>query len=197
MEQAGPAGTGSGVGPGVVPGVGTGVVYARDAIQLVRTLSQTHLSLSQMADQKASILMGANFLVFTISVGQAARGSLPLPLLVMACTAFVSAVCAVLAIMPAVRPPAIPRDKENILFFGVFSQVSEEEFASRVLESLRGDESLFRAMLRDTYQNGQVLQHKKYRMLRFAYATFLVGLGLTLMAFLAVHYVPLPAGWRS
>lgn len=158
--------------------------YVRDAIYLVRTVTQANLSLSQMADQKASILMGATFLVFTISVGQASKGSLPLPLLVLAVSAFLSAVCSVLAIMPAVKPPPVPREAENILFFGVFSQYSEAEFAEKVLANLQTDEAVFRTMLRDIWQNGQVLQRKKYKLLRTAYAIFLVGLGLTLLSFL-------------
>jgi hypothetical protein len=39
-------------------------------------------------------------------------------------------------------------------------------------------------MLRDIYQNGQVLQRKKYRLLGYAYRIFLVGLTVTLITFL-------------
>ena len=157
--------------------------YSRDAIHLVRTATQTNLTLSQMADQKASILMGATFLVFTIAVGQVAKGSVPLSLLILAFSAFVSAVCAVAAIMPAVKPPAMVTGSENVLFFGVFSQLSEVEFTDRVLERLHDDEDVFRTMLRDIYQNGVVLQRKKYRYLGMAYRIFLVGLTLTLVTF--------------
>ena len=44
--------------------------FSNHAIHLIRTSQQINLTLSQMADAKASILMGATFLVFTISVGQ-------------------------------------------------------------------------------------------------------------------------------
>ena len=46
-------------------------------------------------------------------------------------------------------------------------------------------------MLRDIYQNGQVLRHRKYRFLGYAYGLFIVGLVATLAAFvveLAVGY---------
>ena len=62
--------------------------FSNHAIHLVRTSQQINLTLSQMADAKASILMGATFLVFTISVGQAKNGTLPLPLGVLALFAF-------------------------------------------------------------------------------------------------------------
>ena len=45
-----------------------------NASNMLRTAQQIQYQLSQMADQKASILMGATFVVFTISVGQARSG---------------------------------------------------------------------------------------------------------------------------
>ena len=160
--------------------------FSIQAIHLVRTTQQINVTLSQMADQKASILMGATFVVFTISVGQASKGDFPYALMVLAISAFLSALCAIAAVLPSIRPPraAAQADKENMLFFGVFSQWGEEEYADRVLDVLRSDETVFRAMLRDTYQNGVVLQKKKYRYLGYAYRIFLVGLTLTLITFL-------------
>jgi hypothetical protein len=160
--------------------------FSVQAIHLVRTTQQINVTLSQMADQKASILMGATFVVFTISVGQASKGDFPYALMVLAISAFLSALCAIAAVLPSIRPPrsAADADKENVLFFGVFSQWSEEEYADRVLNTLRSDETVFRTMLRDTYQNGVVLQRKKYRYLGYAYRIFLVGLTLTLITFL-------------
>jgi hypothetical protein len=38
---------------------------------------------------------------------------------------------------------------------------------------------------RDVYQNGQVLAHKKYRLLRVAYSIFIVGLVASVVAFAA------------
>jgi len=171
--------------PPAAGGAGAAAGYTRDAIYLVRTVTQANLSLSQMADQKASILMGATFLVFTICVGQAGRGQLSLALIVLALSAFVSAVFAVAAIMPAVKPPVLPEDKRNILFFGVFSHLPEEEFVDRMLANLHTDEDVFRTMLRDIWQNGQVLQRKKYRLLGHAYRAFLAGLVLTVVVFVA------------
>jgi hypothetical protein len=167
--------------------------YTRDAIYLVRTVTQANLSLSQMADQKAGLLMGATFVVFTIAVSQASRGPVPLSLLLLAVFAFVSAFCAVAAIMPAIKPPPRPSGNENILFFGVFTAMSEDEFTERVLEQLHSDEAVFRTMLRDVYQNGQVLQRKKYRLLGWAYRLFLTGLTLTVISFLVEHRTTIEA----
>ena len=158
--------------------------FSAQAIHLVRTATQANLSLSQMADQKASILMGATFVVFTITVGQAARGQSPASLLVLALFAFISAMFAVAAVVPSVGGRAPENSSPNLLFFGVFSHLSEEEFIARMLAELRSDEQVYRTMLRDIHQNGQVLQHKKYRFLGYAYRSFQIGLILTLVTFL-------------
>ena len=154
------------------------------AVHLVRTATQTNLTLSQMADQKASILMGATFVVFTLAIGQARNGSVPLALLVLAAFAFLSAMCAVAAILPSFSSKGGAATQPNLLFFGTFTQWDEDEFADRVLAELGDDERIYRTMLRDIHQNGMVLQHKKYRFLRLAYLLFLAGLVVTFAIFL-------------
>ncbi len=154
-------------------------VFPPNAIHLVRTTQQINVTLSQMADQKASILMGATFVVFTISVGQASKQGLTIALSVLIIFAFLSAMLAVFAIMPAVRPK--PNTTRNVLFFGYFTNMSEEDYVGEVLDDLQNDEMIYRTMLRDVYQNGQVLQHKKYKYLGYAYRVFLVGLVLTVL----------------
>ena len=158
--------------------------YSKDSIYLIRTTVQTNIALSQMADQKASILLGATFVVFTLVISQAGKGVLALPLLILATFAFLSALCAVAVVMPSVRPARRAQAGSNILFFGVFAQMGEQEFADTVLEELKDPERLFRLMLRDVWQNGQVLQRKKYRFLGYAYGLFLIGLTGTMVAFL-------------
>lgn len=160
--------------------------YSNHAIHLVRTSQQINLTLSQMADAKASILMGATFLVFTISVGQATNGALPWSLAVLALFAFISAMCAVFAVLPSISTPSsakINDGKPNKLFFGYFTHMDEAEWTDSVLADLRADETVFRTMLHDVYQNGQVLQRKKYKYLAYAYKSFMAGLCLTAVTF--------------
>ncbi|MBK7283867.1 MAG: hypothetical protein IPI83_05305 [Sphingomonadales bacterium] len=159
--------------------------FSPNAVHLVRTTQQINLTLSQMADQKASILMGATFVVFTISVGQAGKQGVTAAILVLALFSFISAMLAVFAILPSVATKPIPGGHPNILFFGTFTMMGEDEFADAVLGELKSDETIYRAMLRDIYQNGQVLQRKKYRFLGYAYRAFLAGLVLTVATLIA------------
>ncbi len=164
--------------------------FPPNAVHLVRTNQQLTMQLSQMADQKASILMGATFVVFTISVGQLRDGQMNIPLSILATFAFMSALLAVSAVLPRVgkAPPIVYRDGKdhsNILFFGRFSQMTEDEFIGAVKERLLTEDDLYETILRDTYQNGVVLARRKYRYLAYAYRMFVVGLTLTFVAFAA------------
>jgi hypothetical protein len=111
------------------------------------------------AVQKANLIMGAAFVVFTLAVGQARAGTMLLPITILASGAFVAAVFAILAVIPKVtRPGESIENSDNILFFGVFSRLDENEFIERVIDRLESDESAYRTMLRDIYQNGRVLE---------------------------------------
>jgi len=157
--------------------------FSHNAIHLVRTTQQQTLLLSQMADQKASILMGASFLVFSISVSRAFAGHLPVSLAILAGFAFMSSVCAVLAVLPTLAGGKKGPIGGNKLFFGHFANRDEAEWTADVLEQLKNDETVFRTMLHDIYQNGTVLQRKKYRFMGWAYRIFVIGLIATLASF--------------
>jgi hypothetical protein len=172
------------------PAARPAVSFPPNAVHLVRTNQQLTMQLSQMADQKASILMGATFVVFTLAVGQAraGAGALAMPLTILATFSFLSALLAVSAVLPRVgkAPPIVykdGKDHSNILFFGRFSQMEEDEFIEAVKARLRTEDDLYETMLRDTYQNGIVLARRKYRYLAYAYRLFVVGLTLTFGAF--------------
>ena len=172
------------------PAAGTIKPFPPNSIHPVRTAQQIHVALSQMADQKANMLLAATFLVFTIAIGQAKSTAEPLPLLILGVGAFFSAVLSILAVMPATRFKT--GGELNVLFFGSFAQLSEEEYLDRMLNALRSEEGFLTIMVRDLYQNGVVLARKKYRLLGYAYRTFLTGLCLSFLTFVLGYFVQLP-----
>jgi len=164
-----------------------------NAIHLLRTAVQTNMQLSQMADQKANMLIGASMVIFTLCVAQLRSGALVWPVAVLAVGVFLAATCAILAVLPSVgRPSGQVGEGDNLLFFGIFTSLSEAEFSERMMALVADDEALCRAMLRDMYQNGQVLQRRKYRYLGYAYRLFLTGV---VMSFAAL-VVDLALAWR-
>lgn len=165
--------------------IASGADYAPNAIHLMRTVQQIHVQYSAMADQKASILMGATFVIFAITIGQARGSAASLPLLILGSAAFFSAVFAVLAILPAIRYGG--GSAPNLLFFGSFARLDEQDYVERLVARLHSDDALYRTIAHDIYQNGTVLERKKYRMLGYAYRIFLLGLTASFIAFVAQY----------
>ncbi len=164
------------------------VVYPANAVHLMRTTQLAQLQLSAMADTKASMLMGAAFVIFTITIGQARSGGAPIPLLILGGAAFFSAIFAVLAVLPMTKRRK-PVGERNILFFGVFSQMAEDAFIDEVTSRLRTEDDIYRTMARDIHQAGCVLQNKKYRMLGYAYRIFLAGLVASCASYVVIYFL--------
>lgn len=158
--------------------------FSPNAIHCVRTVQINTLTLSQLADTKASILLGVTFLVFSLSVSRSLAGNYPTALITLAIFSFLATVCAVIAVLPNVRKAKPSEMSPNPLFFGHFAHLDEAEWTEDVLGELEADESVYRMMLHDIYQNGQVLQKRKYRFLSLAYRIFIAGLCLTIVIFL-------------
>jgi hypothetical protein len=156
-----------------------------NAANVLRTVQTIHVQLSAMADQKASILMGASFVIFTITINQSHETLPPLPLLVLGSFAFVSAILTVLAIIPKTRMPA--GAPTNLMFFGSFTQLPQDEYVDRIVDAMADPETMLRTVAADLYGNGQVLYRKKYRYLELAYKVFLVGLAASAIVFVAQY----------
>ena len=157
-----------------------------DEVQAVRTAVQMQYQLSAMADQKAGLLMGASFVVFTIAMANAlARGGeLPIAMLILGASAFLAAICAAVSVLPTVSGG--PKERRNLMFFGGFEDMDEDSYVAAMLDRLTNDEKMLAMMAHDVFQNGQVLAHKKYRLLRLAYLLFIGGLVASLVTFVAV-----------
>lgn len=159
--------------------------FPKEVHNLLVTAQSGHLALSEMADSKASILMGATFVVFTLAIGEISSNRATAPLLILAGFSFLATVLSVLALRPKLmKPTAVVGPKSNLVFFGAFAGIPEEEYIDRMIEILRSEEATYRVMARDLYQNGRVLQFKKYRYLSYAYMAFLIGIVATFGAFL-------------
>lgn len=160
-------------------------VYSPDFVHLLRTTQSIQYQLSQMADQKANILMGTTFVIFTITLGQIKGGGHPpLALLILGGAAFLSALLAVMAVLPSTKVPPKADGPANLLFFGSFSQLSEDEFVAMMMKTVETHEGVFEAFAHDIYQNGRVLARKKYRLLGYAYKVLLAGLVCSFVAFI-------------
>jgi hypothetical protein len=139
---------------------------------LLRTAQQHHVSLSIMADTKASILITVSSIVMTISLSRMNDATVRPALLTLAAACLVSLILAIVAVVPAFGKRSGSR---NLLFFGHFAEMSEEEFMVAIESVVSTDERVYETLVRDLYSLGTYLHRKKYRFLRYAYIALLTG----------------------
>ena len=71
----------------------------------------------------------------------------------------------------------------NLLFFGAFSELTEDQFQQELRGVMKSDAAIREAMARDVYQLGVVLRTSKYRYISWAYRVFVAGMILTLVGY--------------
>lgn len=152
---------------------------------LLRTVQQHHVQLSAMADTKASLIITISSIVLTIALSRAGDPQLRAALLTLAMACLLALLLAIVAVLPTFAPKSA-RASANILFFGYFSTLTEEQFLDQMAKLLASDDALYETALRDIYSLGTYLYRKKYRFLRFAYVALLAGFILATAVELAV-----------
>lgn len=168
---------------------------ARRAIDtMFRGAYREQLDLTALADSKANIMIQLNGVIVSIMLASSgvvmdSHPWLRLPSAALTLTALIAILFAVLAARPNLdkRTPMTFEDlrsgKANILFFGNFARVSEEQFVEGMWEMFRTPEEVYRNMTRHVHGLGTVLL-RKFRLLRVAYTVFLTGLCLSSALFL-------------
>lgn len=169
---------------------------------MFRTTYDNHVALSQMADNKANMMVSLNAVILSIlitylgaktsSIGPAFTRNpiLTVPMGLLVVTALGSVVSAILSAQPDVttfkwlkKSPAIATNRRiNLLFFGNFTKLSLDDFQGGMYELMRNKDLMYTNMITDIYYLGEVLS-RKYRLLRVSYTIFMVGLILTALSF--------------
>lgn len=153
-----------------------------------------HTQLSQIADSKANILLSVNAIIISIALStlvpkldSAANTHLVIPTFVMMLFSVVSIIFAILSTRPKVTRGSFTRNeidqkKINLLFFGNFYKMPLGEYQWAMNEMMKDREYLYNSMILDLYHLGLVL-HRKYKLLRITYAVFMVGIIVSVAAF--------------
>lgn len=162
---------------------------------MFRTSYRTHLNLSGIADNKANIMISINGIIISILLASVSPriGELPaliFPTAVFLVTCVVSMIFAILAARPRVTSlnvslEDVRENRANLLFFGNFVSMSEDDFVAGMHELMGNTDQLYTNMIRDIYSLGGVL-NKKYRHIRVSYTVFMLGLSVGVALFLLV-----------
>jgi predicted metal-dependent HD superfamily phosphohydrolase len=160
---------------------------------MFRTTSHNHILLSEMADNKANILITINSIILSIVVSVLIRKleenpKLLIPTILLVLVCLTTTVFAILSTRPIVNTGTFTREdihgkRTNLLFFGNFFGMRLEDYEWGMREMMKDSEYLYGSLIKDIYYLGKVLG-RKYKYLRIAYNIFMFGFVLSILSFL-------------
>lgn len=165
---------------------------------MFRITSGNNQRLSDMADNKAHILITVNSIILSAIISLVLRkleenSFLTIPTFILLTISLLSMTFSILATRPAIpkgvfTPDDIDQKKVNLLFFGNFYKMHLEEYTDGMLKVMADKDFLYGTLIRDVYSQGVVLG-RKYRLLRTAYNVFMFGLIISVLAFIIASVI--------
>jgi hypothetical protein len=162
---------------------------------LFRSAYRVQMDLTGLADNKANMMISINGIIISIIIAAVAPKLDANPWLLIPSTIFlvgtlISIIYAILAARPRVHSiPITLKDLEhssgNILFFGDFANLSQDDFTTGMLDLLEDRDVVYETMIRNLYGLGSVLK-KKFALLKVAYTIFMMALILGVTSFIGV-----------
>ena len=163
------------------------------------TASNDH-RLSDMADNKAQILITVNSIIISAIVSLVLKNLkdnkfLILPSYILLSVSLLTLILAILATRPSIPKGRftnkdLVNKKVNLLFFGNFYRMKLDDYANGMKSILNDKDFLYDILIKDVHAQGVVLG-RKYRLLRAAYNVFMFGLVLAIITFIvsSMHHV--------
>ncbi|KQS38141.1 Pycsar system effector family protein [Pedobacter sp. Leaf194] len=163
---------------------------------MFRITSANNQRLSDMADNKAHILITVNSIMLSLIVSLLLRrledhSNLIIPTFILLSVSLTCVVVSILSTRPSI-PPGIftPEDidtkKVNLLFFGNFYKMSLPTYTDGMLKVMNDKDFLYGTLITDVYSGGVVLG-RKYKLIRLAYNIFMFGLIAAVLAFVVAY----------
>ncbi len=178
-------------------------LVARGMQTLLRLGSSNHLDLSRMADGKANILISVNSIIISVILSifldrLDADPYLLIPTILFLTSSVVTVVLAILATRPKLTEGTFTRDniqrkETNLLFFGNFYRSSLDDYSWAMEQMMHDKDYLYDTLVKDIYFLGIVLG-RKYKLLRWAYNVFMIGLIVAVISFSVAIVLNMPSG---
>ena len=161
---------------------------------MFRVTLKNHITLSNIADTKANILLSVNAIIVSLvlsnlvsKLDNPSNDYLIWPTVIFVLFTVISIILSILATRPNVTSGKFTKEdvankKVNLLFFGNFHKMSLDDFEWAMGEMMQDRDYLYSSMKKDLYFLGKVLD-RKYKILRLTYSVFMVGIIVSVIAF--------------
>jgi hypothetical protein len=165
---------------------------------LYRIILQNQLRSIAIVDQKANIIIGINTILISIIIATVSIEthflefdflenialSLPFTILLLSC--FASGVISIIVVRPASNLWVLKNPSQ--LFFRDYKNENLDFFKSEMKTLTKSDKKIYEALDVDIYLYGKTVQ-RKFRLLRWAYLVFMIGLSLTVFLFFILRFL--------
>lgn len=164
---------------------------------MFRITSSNNQRLSDMADNKAQLLITVNSIILSLIVSLVLRrlednAFLIVPTFILLMVALSCIIFSILATRPSIpdgffTDNDLERKKVNLLFFGNFYKMALSDYSKGMVKVMNDKEFLYGTLITDVYSQGVVLG-RKYKLIRIAYNIFMFGLIAAVLAYV-VSYI--------
>jgi len=164
---------------------------------MFRLTSRNHIRLSAMADSKANILISVNAIIISVLIGGLIKTldnhpHLIVPTYLLLSINVITIIFSILSTRPNVTKGKftlkdIEDKKTNLLFFGNFHRMTQQDYKWGMLEMMNDSDYLYSSLIDDIYFLGKVLG-KKYYFLRIAYNIFMIGIILAVISYVISNW---------
>ncbi len=165
---------------------------------MFRITSNNNQRLSDMADNKAHIMITVNSIILSaiisLLLGKIGKQEyLAIPTYLILAVSVTTIIFSILATRPSLpsgkfTQQDIADKKVNLLFFGNFYKMDLDRYAEGMWKVMGDKDFLYGSLIKDVYFQGVVLG-RKYRLLRISYNVFMFGLILSVLAFVVASLI--------
>ncbi|MGM0945539.1 MAG: Pycsar system effector family protein [Bacteroidota bacterium] len=169
---------------------------SRERQTFYRVTFNNNAQLLKIADNKANIIISINALVISSMVALIGYGSVSrqidvgnlwtvIPIMLFILTCLSSTILAVQAAKPKIlgKPDPLKKEKHSLIFFGSVSFLTKDEYLAQLRDTMNSRADIMDQMSTSLYYQSMVL-NRKYKLLRYAYQVFMIGLIIGVITFL-------------
>ncbi|NIJ53141.1 Pycsar system effector family protein [Dyadobacter arcticus] len=159
---------------------------------MFRISSNNHQRLSDMADNKAHIMITTTSIIMSVLLSVLIRrlednAYLILPTTMLLTVCMITMVFSILSTRPTIPHGTFTQEdidtkNVNLLFFGNFYRMSFNDYSNGMQRMMADREFLYGSLTKDVYSQGVVLG-RKYRLLRIGYNVFMFGIVASVISF--------------
>lgn len=160
---------------------------------------KNHIKLSGMADRKSNLILAVCSLLISAIltnsikfVQQTGDQYLLLPTVLFVFFMLIAMILSIISTIPKVTSgtfnrKAVEAKEVNLAFFGNFHKMKLEEYEWAVKHMQQDSEEIYKVLTKDLYFLGKVLD-KKFRLLNFTYGVLIIGVVVSISAYIWAFY---------